>query len=397
MTSRRLLRPAPDALARRGLLLAGPALLLAGCGLLPSGSGDEAPQADGDGADAGDGGESEETAADPSTSATLDFTALEATDETVAGGLMKALKDSETLLHPHAAITVRATALLPSLTAEQYTAMTGEEAPLPDAGDPEGDGAPATTVLPGELKAFLLAAWESTDPEWQPAVSPAQTSLAIAHEGNDDIHLDSVREGDAQRSGIVLAIVDASPDPADATVRAEIDDGVQEISLVDGSIAATVAPRLYSGPLTVEVSEAEVFEADIRDGFASDTMHVRGTVKSAFLTPFISDPGLTWGGFVGWAPEDEIHVVVQLDWEKNYSANVTELGEIVLVLPDGTELTPEQDATYIFDHHADNVATFTMPASTETATVRITPRFQMALDDDFDETHDPITATLTVG
>ena len=395
MTSRRpsLTR---SSVARRGVLLGSPALLLAGCGLLPSGAEAEAPEAADDGtADAPE--RAEESAADPATSAVLDLTAVEVEDEVVAGGLMKRLETTETLLHPHAAISVTATALLDSLTAEQYTALTGEDAPLPEGADPSDDGPPATTLLPGEMKAFLLASWESTDPKWRPTTSSDLTSLHIAHGGNDEIYLDFVEKGDRERSGTVLAIVDASPDPSAVTVRAVIDDGAQDISLIDGSIVATIAPRLYTGSLDVEVSEAGVFEADIRDGFGAETMHVRGTVDSAFLTPFISHSGLTWGGYLGWTAEDEIYAVVQLDWEKDYSANVTELGEIVLVLPDGTEVTPVQEERYIFDHHADNVATFVMPARTETATVRITPRFQMALDDDFDETHDPITARLTVG
>ena len=400
MTSRR-----PSAtLARRGVLLSGPALLLAGCGLLPSGGGsDAAPDADdtdGDGgsrpADGADGdGTTDQDAADPATSATLDITVLEVTDEVVAGGMMQRLETSETLVHPFARATVTATALLDSLTAEQYTALTGEEAPPPDGADPVGEDSAASTLLPGELKKFLLASWESTDSEWAPPPSLGLTTLQIAHGGNDEIRLDSVEEGDAERSGIVLAVVDASPDPAAVTLRAEIEGGVQEISLVDGSIVATAAPGLYTRELEAEVSDAEVFEADVLDGFADDTQHVRGTVGSAFLTPFIWSSSLTWGGNLGWAAEDEIYVVVELDWEKNYSANVTELGEIVLVLPDGTELSPAQDEKYIYEHHRDNIATFTMPVHTESATVRITPRFERAVGSDDDQTYDPITATLT--
>src|SRR5699024_12070587 len=45
MTSRRQFRSTPALLARRGVLLSGPALLLAGCGLLPGG--DDAAPTDG--------------------------------------------------------------------------------------------------------------------------------------------------------------------------------------------------------------------------------------------------------------------------------------------------------------------------------------------------------------
>ena len=88
-------------------------------------------------------------------------------------------------------------------------------------------------------------------------------------------------------------------------------------------------------------------------------------------------------------------MVVQLDWDKIFSANVKDLSRVVLQLPDGTEATSEQDEFQTFGDHADDVATFVMPADTESATVVITPRFQKVLDEDFDETHDPVTATLT--
>ncbi|MDN5901505.1 MAG: hypothetical protein L0H74_15750, partial [Brachybacterium sp.] len=172
MTPRRLILAPPAALARRGVLLAGPALLLAGCGLLPTGGADESSPDTGAGDAEGGAGDaevgSEEPAADPATSATLDLTTVEVTDEVVAGGLMQRLEGSATLIQPYAQVTVTATTLLDSLTAEQFTALTGEEAPLPDGADPFGDESPATTLLPGELKKFLLTSWESTDPDWAP-------------------------------------------------------------------------------------------------------------------------------------------------------------------------------------------------------------------------------------
>ena len=417
MTSRRQFRSTPALLARRGVLLSGPALLLAGCGLLPGG--DDAAPTDGTTAEDADDAAAEgsvEDAADDvddaqavedadeqapgaaSTQAVLDITVVEVEDEIVAGGLMQRLEGSETLRHPFAEVTVTSTALLDSLTAEQYTALTGEEVPPADGTGEDGDEpVPATTLLPGTMKKFLLAAWESTDAQWVPEPrSGPSTTLHIAYGGNDDIRVTSVQSGDTERSGIVLAVVDATPDPRAATLRASIEDGAQDISLVDGSIVSTVAPRLYTGDYAVEVSDAGVFETEIEDEYGTAPMQVRGTVESALLTSFLyPDSTATWGGMLKWADEDEVFVVVQLDWEKNYSSNITELGEVVLELPDGTELTPEQDPVRIFSHHGSHTATFTVPAHLETATVRITPRYQKALDSDFDETHDPLTATLT--
>ncbi|MDN6303318.1 MAG: hypothetical protein L0J57_09770 [Brachybacterium sp.] len=397
MTPRSLPRRTVPVPARRGLLLAGPALLLAGCGLLPSGEEDQVPR--GGVEDAEGGGEaetSEEPAPDPATTATLDLTVGEVADEIVAGGLMSRLEGSETLIHPYAQATVVATTLLDSLTAEQYTALTGEEVPPAEGGRETGEERPATTLLPGEMKRFLLTAWESTDPGWTPAPDPTYTALDITYGGNQQIRLDSPSEGDSERSGTVLAIVDASPDPGTVALRAEMGGGVQELSLLDGSLLTTPAPRMYDGGLDVEVSEATILDTEVSDGFGQDVMTLHGTVEEAFLSPFV-DTGLQYGGDLGWAEEDEIHLVVPLVWDRDYSANVDELTEVVLVLPDGTELRPAQDQARMFGSaHRRPVATFTVPASLDTATVKIMHRFGTVLDEDFEQVEDPVTATLTL-
>lgn len=399
MTPRRLTLAPPADLARRGVLLAGPALLLAGCGLLPTGGADESSQDTGAG-DAESGSEdvkdgSEEPAADPATSATLDLTTVEVTDEVVAGGLMQRMETSETLIQPYAQVTVTATTLLDSLTAEQFTALTGEEAPLPDGADRFDELPAATTLLPGELKKFLLTSWESTDPDWTPAPQHVLTELHITHLRNNDIRLDSADEGDAERRGTVLAIVDASPAADAVTLRAEIGDGVQEISLVDGTIVATPAPRMYSGGLEVQVSEADSIDTKVPDGFGKDYMSLHGTVEEAYLSPFVK-ASLGYGGNLGWAREDEIHLVVPLIWDRDFSANVKEHTEVVLELPDGTELRPAQDQSTMFgSSHRQPIATFTIPAALDTATVKIMPRFGQVLDRDFEQVEEPVTATLT--
>lgn len=402
MTSR---RPAhrsstTSEIARRGVLVAGPALLLAGCGMLPGLGEDESTAADGAGA-AEDGPEAEEATQEQSappanTVATADFDVLEVEDETTAGRLMSRVEDSETMIHPYAQATVIATTLLDSLTAEQFTALTGEEVPEVDSPDPDVDGEQlATVILPGEMKKFLLTAWESTDPEWAPAVDPTYTELYITYAGNQSIRLDSTSDGDAERSGTVLAIVDATPDAGTVALRAEMGNGVQELSLVDGTILTTPAPRMYDRGLEVEVSEATTLDTKVPDGFAQDFMTLHGTVEEAYLSPYVS-AGLDYGGSLGWASEDEIHLVIPLNWDRDFSSNVKELTEIVLVLPDGTELRPAQDQTTMFrSAHSQPIATFTIPADLDTATVKIMPRFGQVLDEDFEHVEDPVTATLT--
>ncbi|WP_010551833.1 hypothetical protein [Brachybacterium paraconglomeratum] len=393
MTTRRPSRRPATPFARRGVLLAGPTLLLAGCGLLPGGTDDEkggdaaAGQADEDAAD----GAAEAT--NPATSAVVDLQPTEVTDEAVAGRLMSRLETSQTLLAPRVKATVTASGLVDSLTAADYTALTGEE---PPAADDAEEGTAAETILPGERKQFLLAAWESTDSEWQPAVfTHNSTTLNITHGGNTtNIHVPQVAEGDAERSGIVLAIVDRSPAPEAMGLRAEIRDGVSEISLVDGSILVTPSPSLYERELGVEVTDAGIVETEVDEGWVSWVMSVRGTVKSAFLTPYIDT--VDYGGNLFWAAADELHLVVDLDWQMDFSSNVVDRTEAKLTLEDGTELRPAQDTDQIFyDSHGTHIATFTIPADERSATLTLSPRFTQVIDEDFEQIEDPITATLT--
>ena len=382
------------------MLLAGPTLLLAGCGLLPSGTEDEDPAGgapDEEAADLEGAAETEdESSPAPGTSATIEIDVLEVEDEMTAGGLMTRMSDSETMIHPHAQATVVATTLLDSLTAEQYTALTGKDVPEVDDPDPEAEEEQlATVILPGQLKRFLLTAWESTDSEWAPKADPTYADLDITYGGNQEIRLDSPSSGDAERSGTVLAIVDATPQPGAVALRAEMGGGIQELSLVDGSLLTTPAPRMYDGGLEVEVSDATVLDTKVPDGFGQDYMTLHGTIEEAYLSPYV-DTSLEYGGNLGWADEDEIHLVVPLVWDRDSSSNVKDLTEVVLVLPDGTELPPAQDQSWTFKHMPrTTVATFTIPADLETATVKVKPRFGQVLNDDFEQIEDPVTATLT--
>lgn len=394
----RVPEPAALQIARRGVLLGAPTLMLAGCGLL-SGDDVQEPAADdgpheevgADGAGEADEAQELEQIEDrPSGAATMDLDAVIIEDVLDIGDLITPLDGSQTLIHPLAAITVTGVALLHELTPEKYTELTGKDAPAAD----DDEDVEATVIRPGDLKAFLVASWESTDPGWQPAGTGGSTTLSLAVGGNVESRLVRPRKDETEHSGAVLLTVPASPQPEAATVHVETDGGTQQISLIDGSIVSTVAPRLYVGDLEVDISEADVFDVEVSDGVGADVMHLRGTVDSAYLTPYIGGVH-SHGGSLGWADEDEIFVVVHVDWDKDFSMNVKDLSRIVLQLPDGTEVAPEQDESQTFGDHADNVATFTIPAETDSATAVITPRFQKVLGDDFDETHDPVTATLT--
>lgn len=199
-----------------------------------------------------------------------------------------------------------------------------------------------------------------------------------------------VAEGDAERSGIVLAIVDRNPAPEAMGLRAEIRDEVSEISLVDGSILATPSPSLYERELGVEVTDAGIVKTEVDEGRVSGVMSVRVTVKSAFLTPYIDT--FDHGGNLFWAAEDELHLMVPLDWQIDDSSNVRDVTEVKLALEDGTELRPAQDTNQIFGGLGSHIATFTIPADERSATLTLSPRFTQVIDKDFEQIEDPITA-----
>lgn len=378
-------------LARRGVLLSAPVLLLTGCGMLPIGAGASDGDADAEGASADGSSQEGEADARSATTATLEIMPTPIEDVRDIGDLVDAV-ETETLRAPWAQVTVTGTALLPELSAEKYTALTGEEPPAADGGTEQA----ATRIVPGDLKAFLVAGWASTDPEWQPATGAGRgTTISLGVGGNAERSLAHPREDETEHSGGVLMVVDASPQPADATVHVEVADGVQEISLIDGTITDTIAPRMYSDGLEVEVSEAGVLETEVPDGFAQDYMGVTGTIDTAYLTPFINS-GVDHGGNLDWAREDEIFLVVPFEWDRDSTSNVKDLTEAVLVLPDGTEVAAEQDQSAMFGALGSFIATFTVPAELDSATVKIMPRYGQVLDEDFEQVEDPITATLTL-
>ena len=253
----------------------------------------------------------------------------------------------------------------------------------------------ASVVLPGEGRQFLLASWESTDPEWSFVDRVLSTALEIMVGGVRTLSLGPARPEDAERAGTVLAIVDKDPEPAAATLRAETEDRAQEISLVDGSITETLAPALYERELAVEVTDAGSFETMVKGETTALDMSVRGTFEEAFLTPFVEE-AVPLGGRLGWAEEDELHLVVPLAWDMDFSADVKDLSEVVLTLSDGTEVQPVQDRRTIFyDKHSGLTATFTIPAAETSATITVSPRYGRVLDKNFEQVEDPVSATLT--
>src|SRR5699024_12718111 len=90
----------------------------------------------------------------PGTAATLEFDVIDVVGGIAGGNLMSRVEDSETMIHPFAQATVVATTLLETLTAEQYTALTGEEAPPAEGGEAGGGGEaqPATTPRRGQVQ-----------------------------------------------------------------------------------------------------------------------------------------------------------------------------------------------------------------------------------------------------
>src|SRR5699024_12671839 len=121
--------------ARGGVAVACPAALVAGCGRRGAGEG-QAPtagqgpagEAGADGADEVDDGQEAELIEDhPSGTATVTLDGVVIEDVMDVGDLVEPLDDSQTLLHPLAAVTVTGMALLHELTPERFTELTGQD------------------------------------------------------------------------------------------------------------------------------------------------------------------------------------------------------------------------------------------------------------------------------
>src|SRR5690625_5439594 len=103
--------------------------------------------------------------------------------------------ESQNLNHPTVAVTVTGMALLHELTPERFTELTGKDVPPSD----DDEDTEATVIRPGDLKAFLVATWESTDSEWRPSSTGGLTTLSLAVGGNVETRL--VRRSEERRVG----------------------------------------------------------------------------------------------------------------------------------------------------------------------------------------------------
>src|SRR5690625_5768978 len=106
-------------------------------------------------------------------------------------------------------------ALLHELTPERFTELTGQDGPPSD----DDEDTEATVIRPGDLKAYLVATWESTDSEWRPSSTGGLTTLSLAVGGNVETRLVRPRTEETEHSGAVLLTVPASPQPEAATVH----------------------------------------------------------------------------------------------------------------------------------------------------------------------------------
>src|SRR5690625_1320443 len=153
-----------------------------------------AGEAGADGADEVDDGQEAELIEDhPSGTATVTLDGVVIEDVMDVGDLVEPLDDSQTLLHPLAAVTVTGMALLHELTPERFTELTGQDVPPSD----DDEDTEATVIRPGDLKAFLVATWESTDSEWRPSSTGGLTTLSLAVRSEER----RVGEGGAWRRG----------------------------------------------------------------------------------------------------------------------------------------------------------------------------------------------------
>lgn len=224
----------------------------------------------------------------------------------------------------------------------------------------DGDDTP-TEVVPADGQQFLVANFESNDPQWEPANGDVpDTSATLQLRGDEETELFSTEHG-SMRDGTVVASVPERAGPDDATIRIETEQHDQTLSLVDGKRRDTDVPQVYEAGTEVGVGEVDRVEGTFER--LDHEERIGGEVAEAFITPYLDDDH----GGEGWATKDKVYLSVNVDWEMTAINLASDHSSIRLKLPNDKTETPVNDPSSLSAKFADN-AVFEIPADTEEAT-----------------------------
>ncbi|MEE6286771.1 hypothetical protein V2J52_03780 [Georgenia sp. MJ173] len=268
-------------------------------------------------------------------------------------------ESSETGVHaPGLALAVTATGKVATLSAEVYEDLTGDRL------QPDEDGEVPAEVRPADGHVFLVAEFETSDPQWEPRGNEPRTEGLLRVDGDSGTEVIDTRD-DSRTTGTVVLSLPADADPDHAIIELETAGAFQSVSLVDGTRVATDVPHAYPGPAEVTIESAERLD-DSFEHWISDHATVQGEVVGAFATPFL-DEGYGRGG--GWAAPDQQYLAVAVDWHVSESTTYDET-VIRAQTADGDVFQPINDPKGLTDVF-ERDAVFQVPTDLDAVTIII--------------------------
>ncbi len=285
---------------------------------------------------------------------------------------------------PGFAVDITASTMVRTLNVDAYEDITGDR---PEA--EEGEESPEE-VRPADGYVFVVADYETSDPQWQPQdAAPGSEGRLVVDGAVVTSVLDS--EESVRQSGTIVVSVPEDHDSESAVLEVETDGAVQTVSLVDGTRVETDVPQAYPGPVEVEVADAERLDATFDHWIGGETA-VQGEVVGAIATPYLPREH----GGDGWAAPDQRFVSVDVDWSLNESVTYDRT-TMRLEAPDGTTFQLVNKPRTLVDVFGDP-AVFQVPADLDELTVVIDPAYQNGVVSDAPTLEfDTITATLRIG
>ncbi len=264
---------------------------------------------------------------------------------------------------PGLALEVTAVGQVPTIPADVYEDITGDRV------ETEEDDQPATEVRPADGHVFVVATYETRDPEWRPRGNEPRTTGTLRVQGSDVEELFRTDDG-SRHTGTVVVSLPEGHAPDDAVIELETDGAFQTVSLLDGKRLRSDVEHAYPGPQEVTVVSAERLDASFDHWIAGDAS-MQGEVVGAYATPYM-DEGYGQGD--GWASPGQQYLAVEVDWHSTESLTWAEIITRAET-PDGEVYQPINDPSSLTDAFA-APAVFQLPVDVDEVTIVIESSYQ---------------------
>lgn len=286
----------------------------------------------------------------------------------------------ETGVHaPGLALDITGTAQTATISAEAYEDITGDTPPRDD------DGERPSEVRAEDGHLFVVASFETRDPQWEPRGKTPETKAVLQVESSDVTQLFSTEDG-SRHSSTIVASVPQDAEPEDAVIEIETAKAYQSVSLLTGERVDTDMPQAYPGPHEVTIESAEELDTSF-DHFIDGDTPVQGKVVDAFTTPYLDQDGGD-----GWSAPGQVYLSVEVDW--NTPVHTTYNETVTRVEADGETFQAVNDPSSLVEWFADNVV-FQIPADLGAVEVVVEAAYQNGPTTSSKLVEfDPITAVL---